>query len=270
LLRHEHRLPFTERRAFLEAIGQASDRLEAVIEQLLEMSELEAGAVRLERFPIDVERLVEDAVLAAWQRSESRAPGKYVFTIARPSAADESAVSPPLVRGDARHLRIVIDQVLGNAVKYSPNGGTIGVAIRIPATPHPDEDEAPAPERQDQRTPLVEIEVRDPGVGIPTEQLRQVFERFHRIDNGLARETEGMGLGLAIARHIVELHGGTIRAESSPGEGSAFRVLLPLDGEPETDLGRERRAGGDNRPLAGYGAGATARVRASSRSAATL
>jgi signal transduction histidine kinase len=270
LLRHEHRLPFTERREFLEAIGQASDRLEAVIDQLLEMSQLEAGGVHLERFPIDVERLVEDAVLAAWQRSESRTPGKYIFTILRPPADDESAVPAALVRGDARHLRIALDQVLGNAVKYSPNGGTIGVAIRVPAEMQSDEDAAHAPERHSQRTPRVEIEVRDPGVGIPAEQLNQVFERFHRIDNGLARETEGMGLGLAIARRIVELHGGTIRAESTPGEGSAFRVVLPLDGEPEIDLQRERRTGSHRKPPAEYDAGASTSIRATTESSVTL
>jgi signal transduction histidine kinase len=79
--------------------------------------------------------------------------------------------------------------------------------------------------------PWVEVEVRDVGVGIPADHLERVFDRFHRVDTRLARDAEGLGLGLAIARCIVELHGGSIRAESDPGGGSAFFVRLPLDAD---------------------------------------
>jgi signal transduction histidine kinase len=76
---------------------------------------------------------------------------------------------------------------------------------------------------------MVEIWVRDHGIGIPAKQLERIFERFHRVDTRLTREVNGLGLGLAICKRIVELHNGTIWAESTPGEGSTFHILLPVD-----------------------------------------
>ncbi|HEX6816975.1 MAG TPA: ATP-binding protein [Ktedonobacterales bacterium] len=226
LLRHEHRLPHAERREFLEAIGQASDRLEATIDRLLEMSQLESGAVRLERFPLDIERLVEDAVLAVRQTSEKHLPGQYTFRMTRPPAGNASELSTLLVRADARRLRHALDQVLENAVTFSPRGGTIATTIRVDGMRQQGDLAARASRWRSQ--PVVEIEVHDSGMGIPAEHLERIFERFHRVDNRLAREGEGMGLGLAIARRIIELHGGIIWAVSTPGDGSTFHVRLPL------------------------------------------
>jgi signal transduction histidine kinase len=75
---------------------------------------------------------------------------------------------------------------------------------------------------------MVEIVVRDFGVGIPSEHLGHIFDRFHRVDSSLTREVEGLGLGLAICKRLVELHGGMIWADSTPGSGSAFHVMLPV------------------------------------------
>jgi signal transduction histidine kinase len=77
--------------------------------------------------------------------------------------------------------------------------------------------------------PALEIGVYDSGVGIPADHLGRIFDRFHRVDTRLTREVDGLGLGLAICKQIVELHGGAIWAESEPGVGSIFHVLLPLD-----------------------------------------
>jgi signal transduction histidine kinase len=245
LLRHEARLPPEERREFLEAIGQASDRLQEVIDRLLEMSQLEAGTVRLECFPLDLLSLVRDAVAAAEREAGDRAPGCFSFgvtcetgsTEVCPTEACPTEAEPIelIVSGDARRLRTVLDHLLENAVKYSPDGGTIAVTVRtfssdrrparVSGTDHLDDSHGL------RNSPWVEIEVRDVGVGIPAEHLERVFDRFHRVDTRLARDAEGLGLGLAIARRIVELHSGSIRAESVPGGGSAFIVRLPLDTE---------------------------------------
>jgi signal transduction histidine kinase len=244
LLRYERRLPRAERYEFLEAIGQASERLQVVIDRLLEISELEAGAVRLERFPMDVARLVDEAVLSMRERTERESgglataqylhgAGQYTFIVTREDGA--AGNTPLLVVGDTRRLRHVLDHVLENAVKYSPSGGTIQVTLHTctawcDGLEQPMDSEGPTP-----HDAVVEIEIRDPGMGIPAEHLDRVFERFHRIDKRLAREAEGMGLGLAIARRIVELHGGMIWAESTPGNGSAFHICLPLATQAELD-----------------------------------
>jgi signal transduction histidine kinase len=118
--------------------------------------------------------------------------------------------------------------LLENAVKYSPDGGVIAVTLRLC-------EDASRRAATGAMETMVEIEVRDPGIGIPSDHLDRVFERFHRVDTRLAREDEGMGLGLAIARRIVELHGGVIWVESGSGVGSVFHVLLPL--MPPSDRG---------------------------------
>lgn len=244
LLRYERRLPRAERYEFLEAIGQASERLQTAIDRLLEMSELEAGAVRLERFPMDVARLVDEAVLSMRERTERESDGlstaqylhgagQYTFIVTREDG--DAGNTPLLVAGDTRRLRHVLDHVLENAVKYSPSGGTIQVTLHI-CTAWCDGLEQPLDsDRPNPHDAVVEIEIRDTGMGIPAEHLDRVFERFHRIDKRLAREAEGMGLGLAIARRIVELHGGVIWAESTPGNGSAFHICLPLATQAELD-----------------------------------
>lgn len=245
LLRHEERLPQAERREFLEAIEHASDRLEIVIDRLLEMSQLEAGCVKLQRFPVDIKRAVDDAVMALRERMydelDAVGPGSFhgpfTFAVTRKrdagEGAAENAADPLIVHGDARRLRHVLDHVLENAVKYSPGGGTIDITLRTLAPGACATVSALAGVTQQHRD-LVEIEVHDRGIGIPAEHLDRVFERFHRIDRRLARESDGLGLGLAIARRSVELHGGVMWAQSTPGDGTSVHICLPLAGEEET------------------------------------
>jgi two-component system phosphate regulon sensor histidine kinase PhoR len=230
LLRHERRLPREERHEFLLAIREGADRLEELIGQLLEMSQLETGTVTLEREPVDMVRLVRDTVAAVAQRTAKSAPDRFTFEV-----REEPGLGAATVIGDARRLREVLEQLLENAAKYSPEGGRISVTV---GAGDPDHATAPvaggrdggaARSRQPQSPPerLIALRVNDGGSGIPPEQLDAVFERFHRVDTRLTREIEGLGLGLAICKRIVELHGGTIWAESQPGIGSTFHVLLP-------------------------------------------
>ena len=146
------------------------------------------------------------------------------------------ASSVPLILADQRLMREVIDDLLENAVKFSPGGGVIKVTLRpviqvqttFPASA--EENQHPAQHSRQ----MLEILVCDNGLGIPVEQLERIFDRFHRVDTRLTREVGGLGLGLTICKRIVEMHDGIIWAENLPnGAGSVFHVRLPIDEIPE-------------------------------------
>jgi signal transduction histidine kinase len=115
-----------------------------------------------------------------------------------------------VVEGDAERLHQVFDNILGNAIKFTPNGGTVEVSMLL-------------------RDSQVVIRIRDNGQGISADLLPRVFDRFRQSDSPGVRKHGGLGLGLAIAKELVILHGGTVSAESrGPGLGSTFTVGLPL------------------------------------------
>ncbi|HEX8033565.1 MAG TPA: ATP-binding protein [Ktedonobacterales bacterium] len=246
LVRHDRRLPRAERLDYLQAIVGASDRLEVLINQLLELSELETGSITLHRFPEDVVILAREALAQAERRTIARreqqllesGPEERDLTFALRVEGEDIAAARdlPLVRIDARLIREVLDNLLDNAIKYSRNGGLVEVILRLvrrvpgevvsyPATVTGEQLEGAAAR-------WLDIAVRDTGAGIPPDQLGRIFERFHRVDTRLTRDVDGMGLGLAICKRIVELHSGFIWVESEPGAGSVFHVLLPVS---ETD-----------------------------------
>lgn len=241
LLRHERRLPREERHEFLMAIGEASDRMELIIDRLLQMSQLETGAMRVELSPVDMGHVAGEAIQAAEERAATRSPGRFTFVTRMIGSDGAPTTSLPLVLADPRSIRDVLDNLLENAVKYSPEGGEIELSLRV-VKPEPVRERAygeideeatqaggvasgfPHVDRE-----MLEIRVRDSGVGIPSEHLGRIFDRFHRVDTRLTREVDGLGLGLAICRRIVDLHHGAIWAESESGEGSTFHVLLPIN-----------------------------------------
>ena len=235
LLRHERRLPREERREFLEAIGEASDRLEVIINRLLEMSQLETGSIVPHFAPVDVALVAREAVSFAEHRARGGESGRYQFSL---HLRDDLVGAPRtslVIDADARLLRDALDNLLENAVKYSPEGGRIDVTIGTRSmTEVPDNRLIQSPGAvmtapPDEAAPrdMLEITVSDTGVGIPAEHLGRVFDRFHRVDTRLTREVDGLGLGLAMCARIAELHSGLIWAESTPGTGSAFHLVLP-------------------------------------------
>src|SRR6266849_1488155 len=216
LLRHERRISREERHQFLLAMTQASDRLERSIERLLEMAQLETGAITLERSPVDVALLAQEAITAAEQGLAEQAVGHFSFTLHLEHADSTPATSVPLLMADPRRLREVLDNLLENAIKYSPGGGTVTVLVRPTMQaghPHPR---------------MLELCVSDTGMGIPAGHLERIFEQFYRVDLRLTREVSGLGLGLAICKRLIELHKGTIWAESALQHGSTLHVLLPI------------------------------------------
>ena len=252
LLRHEGRISREERHEFLVAIAAASDRLEHIIDRLLELSQLETGTVSIERSPVDVVRLAHEAITVAEQQASTQLRGHFTFHLRLKDAAGVPTQEKPLIMADPRRLREVLDHLLENAINYSPEGGVIDVVVQpvqalLPAGKASkrerkaevlsQSDDAHIPDVQpegQQLRQLVEICVCDYGLGIPVEHLDRIFDRFHRVDTQLTREVNGLGLGLTICKHIVELHDGVIWAESCTAGGSAFHVRLPVDGEEKS------------------------------------
>jgi signal transduction histidine kinase len=244
LLRHEHRLPREERHQFLLAINEASDRLEGIIERLLEVSQLETGQITIARSPIDVARLASEATMVMKERVMEQFPGRFTFNLRLEDADGTPSHTVPLILADPHRLREVLDNLLENAIKFSPEGGMIKVRLRpvvqvqtpvkgAPVTATSDHEEVDVDRAAQTPRQMLEIGVCDTGMGIPAEHLERVFDRFHRVDTRLTREASGLGLGLTICKRIVELHDGFIWAENGPqGKGSMFYVRLPISQMP--------------------------------------
>ncbi len=219
LLRHERRLARDERHQFLLAISEASDRLEIIVERLLEISQLETGAITIERFPVDVARLARETITAVEQGIAQQVAGHFTFKLKLEHADGTPATSVPLIMADPRRLREVLNNLLENAIKYSPGGGAVSVLVRPTMNGQPAMQPHPR---------MLEIRVSDTGMGIPAGHLERIFDHFYRVDMRLTREVSGLGLGLAICKRIIELHEGTIWAESSIHRGTTLHVLLPI------------------------------------------
>jgi two-component system sensor histidine kinase BaeS len=228
---HELRTPLANIRGYLEAIEDgvvAADeetmrtlreeaaQLNGLIDDLQELTQAEAGALRLDRGPFDAAELVERATDAA----RARAVEKSITLI---GGAEPSL---PPVDVDLQRIMQVLQNLLTNALRHTPEGGQITVSAR--------------------RTPdgLVAISVEDTGAGIAPEDLPHIFERFYRADSSRSRATGGSGLGLTIARRLVETHGGQIGVESTVGQGSRFTFTLPVAaGEDQERAARGERRG---------------------------
>lgn len=249
LLRLERRISREERREFLLAIKESSDRLAGVIDALLEISQLQTGTIELEWMPIDIAHLIREAVRAAEPRRESSSilggpvlPSPLAhptFIVHLQDRHGDPLQDELLIEADHNRLREVLDHLLKNAVIHAREDGVIDVLLRPVSSP---EDLSTFPEltaeamtkiRAVQRhsPQVIVIRVRDSGKGISPHHLTRIFEPFYRVDSGLTRETGGLGLGLAICRDIVELHHGELWGESIMGKGSTFYVCLPQQGQ---------------------------------------
>jgi two-component system sensor histidine kinase BaeS len=182
----------------LEPILEETKLLAHLVEDLRLLALAEAGQLALEKRMVDVGDLLRDAQVNFGPQADDRG-----VTL----ALDLPAELPP-VEADRRRISQVVSNLLTNALRHTPQGGR--VMLSAAAT----ED-------------AVEVVVSDTGTGIPAEDLSYIFERFWRGDKSRSRAGGGSGLGLAIAKQLVEMHGGTITAESTPGAGSTFRFTLP-------------------------------------------
>lgn len=187
------------RTRFVEIIRDHSVRLARLTDDLLKLSQIEAGRLELELRPVEIAELAD----ACAETLKFRAGKKNHEIEVR---CDEDL---PLVMADASRLREVLINLMENAVQYTPPGGHIEV-------------------RAEQQNGMVDVTVADNGIGIPQADQERIFERFYRVDTARSREAGGTGLGLSIARHIVEAHGGDIWVESAVGQGSRFHFSVPV------------------------------------------
>ena len=177
-------------------IKAQADRMLKLVSELLDLSRIEAGRLSLQREPLDIAEVVREVQL---RYGLLVAPRKLIL-----------ALDPvPPVYADRNRLAQVIENLLTNAVKFTPTDGTITVGLKP-------------------RGRCAELAVADTGIGIPPKEQRRLFEKFAQLKVPAALNARGTGLGLAIVKEIVQLHGGTVRVESQQGKGATFTVSLPL------------------------------------------
>ena len=180
----------------LNVIIEESDRLTELIENLLDASRLQAGALKLTLVETPLDRLAAQLV----ERFKTQTD-RHTFAI-------DFSPDFPMVMGDEARLTQVLSNLLSNAIKYSPNGGTI--TVRGTVGPH-----------------AITVSVADEGPGIARADLPHIFDRFYRANSDLTKRAKGTGLGLYLAKAVVEAHGGQIWVESTPGQGTVFSFTIP-------------------------------------------
>jgi two-component system phosphate regulon sensor histidine kinase PhoR len=194
-------LPGEELTGILEIMRKHSLRLNALLDDLLILARLESRDERLHCEPIQLAEFTR-AIATDWALHSAQK--KIEVDVQIPSTL------PPLV-ADALRLEQVLNNLIGNALKYTNSGGRVIVHAEVVEE-------------------CMEIRVEDNGVGIPPADLPHIFERFYRADKARSREQGGTGLGLSIVKHIVQTHGGSLKAESTFGKGTAITLRLPLSG----------------------------------------
>lgn len=221
------RLSPEEIQEFLRAIQQAGQRLKVITQRLLDVVQLEAGALSLDFHELDLPSVVRQAIQIVHQEVPSTECEKTPFHVQIIDACGQPTQDVPPIQGHAPSIRNVIKHLLENAIRFSPGGGPIDILVRpaLPPLPSARAQSAQTPVRL---PPYVEVCISDKGIGIPQEHLSHVFEHFYRVDTSLTREVYGLGVGLTICYYLVMLHQGYIWAESGPDRGSTFHIWLPL------------------------------------------
>jgi heavy metal sensor kinase len=187
-----------EYQGILSSALEEINRLTRLVEGLLLLARADAGVLRMDRKPVDLSQLVEEVYGQA-----------KILADARPLTLLLEEMEPLTIPGDYDRLRRVLLNLVDNGIKYTPAGGRVALSLR----------------REGQ---WASLRIADSGIGLSPEELQKIFERFYRSAEARSRGEGGAGLGLCIARSIVEAHGGKIQVASARGKGSTFTVLLPL------------------------------------------
>jgi signal transduction histidine kinase len=210
---------------YFQMIGQETRRLSALIENVLDFARIEQGRKQYDFEPTDLRALVEATVKLLEPMAAERGV-RLEFVVAgqgneRQGNAEapesQSPLHPPDKAGgceivaDGRAIQQALVNLVDNAIKHSPTGAVVAVGLEVPGAP----------------ASGILLSVSDHGPGIPAAEQQRIFERFHRLGSELRRETQGVGIGLSIVKHIVEAHGGQVRVESEVGKGSRFVIGLP-------------------------------------------
>jgi len=196
--------PLGDRRykSYVQDILSSGQHLLALINDVLDMSKIEAGKMNLRFEPVRLDELAEDAMRLIKNRAETAGLAVSIDVPALPE-----------VEGDYRALKQVLLNLLSNAVKFTPRGGRIVLM---------------AEGRHDAMGERVKISVRDTGIGIAPHDLARLARPFEQIESQQSKTQQGTGLGLALSKSLIEMHGGMLEIESQPGVGTAVSFLLPV------------------------------------------
>ena len=205
-LRDEPKQTPGELRRILEVMARHSDRLNALVEDVLSLARLESPGIELHRTDVELPALLH-SIMRDWEKR---------FAAKQLKSHLNFPANLPRLQADETRLQELIYNLLDNAAKYSKPGGTVFL-------------------RAETADDTVRLSVRDEGIGIPQEDLPRIFERFYRADKSRTSQQPGTGLGLSIVKHIVQLHGGTVEATSQLGRGTTITVVLPARAAAEND-----------------------------------
>ncbi len=204
LIRHDRRLSRAERREMLDEIDRACDRLHALIEQTIQTTTLLQGGVTLQYTVVDLAAVTRQAIATVTQQRPDRPVTTFIIT---------GGDGVGHVWADAAWLTRALVQLLDNARRYSPPDRPITITLRPLLT---------------DAGPLAEWSVTDEGLGMAVDQVPLIFLPFYRVEQQLARTTNGLGLGLPFSQHLIAMHGGDLSVTSAPMQGSRFWFTLPL------------------------------------------
>jgi len=183
----------------VNALLSAAYRLQSMVDQMTDMNQMQVGSIKLDLHPTTIKTVLQAAYRYVKPQAEAR---NHRIVIYLPTEF-------LLIDADLTKLATAFKNLLENAIRFTPRGGTISVKVMA---------------NQDE----VRLHIIDNGIGIPEDELENIFKEFYQIEDHLTRRNVGLGLGLPIAREIIQLHGGRIWAESAgPGKGSTFKVVLP-------------------------------------------
>ncbi len=209
-----------QQRDFLEAILRNGRHLLGLINSVLDLSKIEAGRMTLNLVETDVLEAIQAAVTdTASLRTTKRQSCTVQVTEGRIEAL-----------ADGQRLRQILFNLLSNASKFTPEGGEITLSLVLTQAPLPVPADRSGERRRLSSREAVWISISDNGIGIKEEDKRRLFTEFSQVDSSASRQQQGTGLGLALAKKFVELHGGLIGAESIWGKGSTFWFILPIEG----------------------------------------
>jgi signal transduction histidine kinase len=187
-----------EQRHALTVSQQSTNRLEGLIEDLIMVSLASRGELSMHQGEVDIRRLANLAVRSHTDAALGRGVSLH-------AVVDEDV---PLVQADPQKIAWVLGQLIENAIKFTPSGGSVVVSVKL------------------EGKNLVILSVTDTGIGIPPNQLNDIFEPFHQLDGSATRRYGGTGLGLSLVRQIIEGHGSMLEVQSTEGRGSTFKFPL--------------------------------------------
>ncbi|MBF4571295.1 two-component sensor histidine kinase [Herbiconiux sp. VKM Ac-1786] len=198
-------------RRFARRMGTEATRLSQITREIIELSRLQATDVLSTAKRLELDGIISNAV-----------DQNHVAADARGMTLAVGGKKHVVIDGDETLLTLAVNNLIANAIQYSPDGSRIGIGVRL-------------------EEGVVELSITDQGIGIPEDDLPRVFERFFRVDQARSRNTGGTGLGLSIVKHVVQNHGGDIRAWSQIGQGSTFTIRLPEASNSAAALQGEKR-----------------------------